>query len=80
MVRHILSRSALGVVVAIAFSTCGCSFFPEALQPQNLQKLNRGPGPSRDPFFSIPDHMPSSFQASDPFAETSDDAEAAQAQ
>lgn len=78
MVRNLLTRSAMGAVIAIALSTCGCSIFPEALQPQNLQKLNRGPGPSRDPFFSIPDHMPNSVPATDPFAEATDEAAAEQ--
>jgi len=41
----------------------GCSFFPEALQPNQLQKLNRGAGYSDDPFFSIPDSEATARQA-----------------
>ena len=54
MDRHLLRPGATCGLVAVVLTMCGCSFFPEALQPQNLQKWNRGPGPSTDPFFSVP--------------------------
>ena len=54
MDRHFLRPGATCGLVAVVLTMCGCSFFPEALQPQNLQKWNRGPGPSTDPFFSVP--------------------------
>ncbi|MES2793372.1 MAG: hypothetical protein V4719_27420 [Planctomycetota bacterium] len=72
MDRHFMRRSATWGLVATVLTMCGCSFFPEALQPQNLQKLNRGPAPSNDPFFSVQDRTPnyqqSNHQAAiDPF-------------
>ena len=45
---------ATWVLAAIVLTMTGCSFFPESLQPHNLQKLNRGSGYSSDPFFSEP--------------------------
>ena len=54
MDRHFFRPVATCGLVAVVLTMCGCSFFPEALQPQNLQKWNRGPGPSTDPFFSVP--------------------------
>lgn len=54
MDRHILRHSMTWGLAVVALTVSGCSMFPEALQPQNLQKLNRGPAPSNDPFFSVP--------------------------
>lgn len=49
-------RSSIRVVAILVTIQCGfssgCSYFPEFLQPHELQKLNRGPGPSTDPFYS----------------------------
>ena len=54
MDRLVFRSNATWGFVAVVLTMCGCSLFPEALQPQNLQKLNRGPAPSHDPFFSVP--------------------------
>ncbi len=54
MDRHCLRPCAVWGLVAAVLTMCGCSLFPEALQPQNLQKLNRHTAPSSDPFFSVP--------------------------
>ena len=72
MDRHFLRRIAAWSLTAIVLGMCGCSLFPEALQPQNLQKLNRGPAPSHDPFFSVPDRVPVDSQTTDPFNEPAD--------
>jgi len=52
-VRRLFTLSVCG----LALSGIGCSFFPEALKPSELWKLNRGPGPSEDPFFSVQDDV-----------------------
>jgi hypothetical protein len=38
-------------LIAVTLLIGGCSMFPESLQPQHLQMLNRQPAPSNDPFF-----------------------------
>jgi len=47
------------VLVALAALICGgtsgCSIFPESMQPHQLWKWNRNPGPRQDPFFAVPD-------------------------
>ncbi|MDB5339749.1 MAG: hypothetical protein JWN70_5368 [Planctomycetaceae bacterium] len=65
MDRHCLRPYAAWGLVAAVLMMCGCSMFPEALQPQNLQKLNRGSAPSSDPFFSVPAYHHSAY-APDP--------------
>jgi hypothetical protein len=67
MHRHNSRRPATWGLAIVMLITSGCSFFPEALQPQNLQKWNRGPGPSSDPFFSVPDDAAELVPADDPF-------------
>ena len=66
MVRHFLRRAAAWSLAAVVLCMCGCSLFPESLQPQNLGKLNRFPAPSRDPFFSVQDPMAVDSQVADP--------------
>lgn len=56
---HSLCRIVLtGLLGGSFLGLSGCRFFPEQLQPHQLQKLNRGSAPSQDPFFSIPDPIP----------------------
>ena len=81
MDRHCWRPCAAWGLIAAVLTTCGCSFFPEALQPQNLQKLNRHAAPSSDPFFSVPaDHY--SAYAPDPnlSADAHDDADGEQSE
>lgn len=49
------SRIAAALLLFLLGCSCGCSYFPEFLQPHELQKLNRGAGPSTDPFYSAVD-------------------------
>lgn len=62
MNRHFWQRCATWGMTIVLCVMSGCSLFPESMQPQNLQKWNRGPGPSNDPFLSIPDPMPNDRQ------------------
>lgn len=68
MVRHFLRRTAAWSMAAVVLGMCGCSLFPESMQPEHLTKWNRGAGPTRDPFFSVQDPT-----AADPTNENSDD-------
>jgi hypothetical protein len=43
-VTYFVSLSILLVCIS------GCALMPESMQPQNLQKLNRGSGYSENPF------------------------------
>ncbi len=52
MPRFPFRRLLVLPVVLLGFCS-GCTYFPEFLQPHELQKLNRGSGPSSDPFTSI---------------------------
>ncbi len=45
-------RSLLLCSLALIVFSCGCSMMPEFMQPHELWKLNRGSGPSTDPFTS----------------------------
>ncbi len=66
-------------LAAIILTMTGCSFFPESLQPHNLQKLNRQAAPSTDPFFSVPPVRHYTYcPAVDPYAEVDDVAEDSQ--
>lgn len=47
----------LMVLVLLCLAGAGCTLFNK-LQPYQLQKLNRGPAYSEDPFFSVPDPLP----------------------
>lgn len=58
MNRNAFRRGATGAVTVLVMFSAGCSLFPESMQPINLQKLNRGPGPTADPFYSISDPTP----------------------
>lgn len=55
MRRHIPGLLSIASLTVLTLSSSGCALFPESMQPQQLQKLNRGPGYSQDPFSSIPD-------------------------
>lgn len=64
MTRHAWRRRATWGLAIVALATGGCSFFPESLQPMNLQHWNRYPGPTSDPFFSVPDNPQTDSAAS----------------
>ncbi|MCA9092184.1 MAG: hypothetical protein KDA68_01755 [Planctomycetaceae bacterium] len=49
---RVLAPVRVVLVSAVIVSACGCSMMPEFMQMHELQKLNRGPGPSSDPFTS----------------------------
>lgn len=51
-------RLCLSGLLFICALGSGCSLFPDYLQPEEFWKLNRGPGYSQDPFFSVPDDVP----------------------
>ncbi len=72
MTRHFWQRCATWGLTIVLLTSGGCSFFPEALQPHNLQKLNRGPAPSGngDPFLSIPDPIPAPSEDADQAVES----------
>ncbi|MFO1019918.1 MAG: hypothetical protein U0903_04385 [Planctomycetales bacterium] len=59
-----LRRLSLIALLSVCGLGSGCSFFPEYLHPQEFWKLNRGPGYSQDPFFSVPDDIPRGVEKS----------------
>lgn len=50
------------LVVLLSAGQSGCSLFPESMQPWQLWKYNRNPGPSVDPFFNVPDPIGSQWK------------------
>lgn len=55
MRQPIATQISCGLLAILSLSSSGCALFPEALQPSQLLKLNRGAGPTTDPWASIPD-------------------------
>ncbi|WP_298861226.1 hypothetical protein [uncultured Gimesia sp.] len=55
----ILSKALLVLIIpSISFFASGCEMLPHALQPNQWSKLNRGPAPREDTYFSVPDYIP----------------------
>ncbi|HAH46140.1 hypothetical protein [Gimesia sp.] len=55
----VLSKALIIVIIpSLSFFASGCEMLPHALQPSQWHKLNRGPAPRQDTYFSVPDHIP----------------------
>ena len=55
----VLSKALLVLIIpSISFFATGCEMLPHALQPSPWSKLNRGPAPREDTYFSVPDYIP----------------------
>jgi len=54
-----LSKTLLVLIIpGISLFASGCEMMPHALQPGQWGKLNRGPAPREDTYFSVPDYIP----------------------
>lgn len=61
----ILSKVLLVLIIpSTTFFASGCEMMPHALQPSQWGKLNRGPAPREDTYFSVPDYIPELEQKS----------------
>lgn len=55
----VLSKALLIVILpSLTLTATGCDLIPHALHPSQWHKLNRGPAPRQDTYFSVPDHIP----------------------
>jgi len=55
----VLSKALLVLIIpSISLFASGCEMLPHALQPSQWSKLNRGPAPREDTYFSVPDYIP----------------------
>ena len=55
----VLSKALLIAIIPSLFVfATGCEMLPHALQPSQWHKLNRGPAPRQDTYFSVPDTIP----------------------
>ncbi len=55
----VLSKSLLVVIIpSVSLFSSGCEMLPHAMQPSQWGKLNRGPAPREDTYFSVPDYIP----------------------
>ena len=55
----VLSKVLLVLIIpSISLFSSGCQMMPHALQPNQWGKLNRGPAPREDTYFSVPDYIP----------------------
>ena len=55
----VLSKALIIVIIpSLSFFASGCEMLPHALQPSQWHKLNLGPAPRQDTYFSVPDHIP----------------------
>lgn len=55
----VLSKVLLiAIIPSMSFLASGCEMLPHALQPGQWHKLNRGPAPRQDTYFSVPDTIP----------------------
>ncbi len=55
----VLSKALLVLIIpSISFFASGCEMLPHALHPSQWSKLNRGPAPREDTYFSVPDYIP----------------------
>tara|TARA_R110002111_G_scaffold67_2_gene607 strand:+ start:30367 stop:30576 length:210 start_codon:yes stop_codon:yes gene_type:complete len=63
----VLSKALLIVIIpCISLIASGCDLLPHALQPDQWKKLNRGPAPRQDTYFSVPDYIPELDQKARP--------------
>lgn len=55
----VLSKAlVIAIIPSISLFASGCDLLPHAMQPSQWGKLNRGPAPREDTYFSVPDHIP----------------------
>ncbi len=55
----VLSKALLIVILpSLTLTATGCDLLPHALHPSQWHKLNRGPAPRQDTYFSVPDEIP----------------------
>lgn len=55
----VLSKTLLVLIIpSVSLFSSGCEMLPHAMQPSQWGKLNRGPAPREDTYFSVPDHIP----------------------
>lgn len=55
----------IAIIPSMSFLASGCEMLPHALQPGQWHKLNRGPAPRQDTYFSVPDYIPELEQQTD---------------